>query len=62
MFQMTVGKSHEINISGLEEILKSNIFEAWRKERQDEYLKLMFIVHKSTYKEFGKQNYKLYKC
>jgi hypothetical protein len=58
MFQMTVGKTREINISGLEEVLKSNIFEGWRKEHKDEYLKLIFIVHKSTYQEFGKQSYK----
>ena len=58
MFQMTVGKTHDINISGLEEILRSNIFEAWRKKHTNEYLKLIFVVHKSTYQEFGKQNYK----
>ena len=58
MFQMTVGKSHEINISGLEEILRSKVFDSWRKEHRNECLKLIFIVHKSVYQEFGKQHYR----
>src|SRR5204863_3039580 len=58
MFQMTVGKLHDVNISGLEEILQSNIFQAWQKEHPNDYLKFIFIVHKSTFKEFGKQTYK----
>lgn len=58
MVQMTVGKQHPINISGLEEILKSNIFQSWQENNPDEKLRLIFIVHKSVFNNFGKQSYK----
>lgn len=32
---MTVGTSHEINISGLEDILKSKVFEEWQQQHPD---------------------------
>jgi hypothetical protein len=57
MLQMTTGETHDINVSGLEEILQSNIFQAWQKEHPNDDLKFIFIVHKSTFKEFGKQTY-----
>jgi len=54
---MTVGKSHDINISGLEDILKSEVFEDWRQQHPDEKLKMIFIVHPSVYEKFTKQSY-----
>jgi hypothetical protein len=57
MFQMTVGETHPINMSGLEELLQSNIFADWEKEHPDEKLKMIFVVHPSVYKSFKKQTY-----
>jgi hypothetical protein len=57
MLQMTVGTCHEINVSGLEDILKSKVFEEWQQQHPDEKLKMIFIVHPSVYEEFNKQSY-----
>jgi hypothetical protein len=57
MLQITVGASHDINISGLEDILKSKVFEDWQQQHLNEKLKMIFIVHPSVYKEFTKQLY-----
>lgn len=58
MFQMTIGKEHPINISGLEGVLQSNIFQPWQKLNPDQKLKMIFVVHNSVFKEFSKQSYK----
>lgn len=57
MLQMTIGVSHQINICGLEDILKSGIFDEWIKQHPNEKLRMIFIVHPSVYKEFTKQTY-----
>ena len=57
MLQMTIGVSHQINICGLEDILKSGIFDDWTKQHPNEKLRMIFIVHPSVYKEFTKQTY-----
>ena len=57
MFQMTVGKTHSINISCLENIVQSQIFRSFQKEHPDTPLRMAFIVHPAVFKEFKKQSY-----
>jgi hypothetical protein len=58
ILHMTVGKPHEIDISGLEEAIKSHIFETWKAEHPNKKLQLIFVVHPSVFMEFDKQTYK----
>ena len=57
MFQMTIDKTHPINISGLENIVQSQIFRSFQKEHPDTRLRMVFIVHPTIFKEFKKQSY-----
>ena len=58
ILHMTVGKPHEIDISGLEEAIKSDIFETWKAEHPNQKLQLIFVVHSSVFEDFDKQIYK----
>ena len=57
ILQLTVGKTHEIDISGLEEAIKSDIFKTWKAEHPNLKLRLIFVVHPSVFMEFDKQTY-----
>jgi hypothetical protein len=57
MFQMTVGKTHPINISGLENVVQSQVFRSFQKEHPETPLRMIFIVHPSVFKNFKKQSY-----
>ena len=52
MFQMTVGKTHPINISILENIVQSQIFRSFQKERPP-----TLDLHRPVFKDFKKQSY-----
>jgi hypothetical protein len=56
--QMTVGKDHKINISGIENVLKSGKFGTWEDQHPNQPLRLLFIVHPTVFDNFTKQTYR----
>jgi hypothetical protein len=44
ILQMTVGKSHPINASGLEKALQSKVFAKWEDKNPTERIKFIFVL------------------
>jgi hypothetical protein len=51
MLQMTVDQDNTINMSRLEMILASGIFNEWENRNPDKQLSLIFVVDPAVYKQ-----------
>jgi hypothetical protein len=52
ILQMTTGKSHSINATGVENVLASRILGDWQDKNPAESVKYIFVVHKSVFDHY----------